>query len=184
MAGNPWGVRDRSARSHLDSYVGGYGPEDYWGHGKQGGLAIFIDDKALQTFDDRMQRLDIDRMYKIDSGKAVSAMVSELRREAMPRSPYLYGVLRNAHYSETRYVSGHWVGVVTIDPSVVHHILGGRPANYGARIHGEDRPWFEWTVVQEADRIIDKHSGEIVSAYLQLWGDGGSGSVMTSSSIF
>ena len=162
----------------------GYDFNQYWGgNNTAAALQFYLDDSALQALDDRLKSFDIERAYKIDSAKAITAIVRELRDQTMPRSPYLFGVLRSAHFSETRDVAGHWKGVVSIDPQVVHHILGGRPAEYGARLHQEGRPWFEWTVIQEADRIVEKHAGTLVSAYSQLWGEGGSGRIMSSSQL-
>ena len=162
----------------------GYDFNQYWGSNKAASVQIYIDDSALQSMDDRLKTFDIERTYKIDSAKAISAIARDLNQEAMPRSPYLYGVLREAHFSETRAAGENWLGVVTIDTRVIHHILGGKPAEYGARIHEEGRPWFEMTVRQEADRIVEKHAGKLVNAYQQLWGGFGGGTIMTASSIF
>lgn len=174
-----WGVRDVGARSPGRA-KSDYGFNDYWQKSKPAAVQFYIDDSTLQALDDRLKSFDIERAYKIDSAKAITAMVRDLREAAMPRSPYLYGVLRSAHFSETRDVAGSWKGVVSIDPQVIHHTLGGRPAEYGARLHQEGRPWFEWTVQLSADRIIDKHAGTLISAYSQLWGEGGGGRIMSS----
>ena len=179
-----WGVRGTTPSPRGKGDKSGYGFNDYWQTGERAAVQFYLDDSALQALDDRLKTFDIDRAYKIDSAKAITAMVRELKEQAMPKSPYLFGVLRGAHISETRDVAGHWKGVVTIDTQVVHHILGGRPAEYGAKLHQEGRPWFEWTVITQADRIIEKHAGTIVSAYSQIWGEGGGGRIMSSSQLF
>ena len=97
--------------------------------------------------------------------KEVLRKGSKLFREAtQERSPYLYGILRGAHFDDL--IEGDDpMGLVAIDPSVWHPILGGYPNEYGARIHGEGRPWFAWTIDQEGDRIMGNIGSELAGIY-------------------
>lgn len=107
-----------------------------------------------------------------ESARVLAKAARELRRAAQPRSPYLYGVLRAAHFDTLLQDSSFWegqAGLVAIDPQAVHHILGGRPNIYGAEIHaglrGEHRPWFAQTLERQGQSIIEESGDELTGIY-------------------
>lgn len=114
--------------------------------------------------------------YIEESGRVVDEKLELITRDvriaAQDRSPYLYGVLHGAHRDEFVGDIGRWgnFGRVFIDPSITHPIMGGRPYEYGQRLHIGGRPWFLWTVEQDAPGIIERHGGEIFSQFFQnIW---------------
>lgn len=109
-----------------------------------------------------------------ESREVIQSIVEQLAQEAQYRSPYLYGILQGAHLADSFIEGDSPTGVVHIDPDVTHPILGGRPVDYGARIHGEDRPWFGWTVEETADDIIRDHEAELTNVYAELFSGGAS----------
>lgn len=111
--------------------------------------------------------IGFDSKYESKAEEVIPGITRELREEAQTRSPYLYGVLQSAHLDETMHADDSYMGVVHINPEVWHPILGGRPVDYGHRIHTQDgRPWFGWTVDEEAERIIGKYGAQLGEVYV------------------
>lgn len=120
---------------------------------------------------------DIDKLeanWDKKSAKELTKIAKNLRMAAQPRSPYLYGVLRGAHFDTLLKDSSFWggqAGLVAIDPEVTHYVLGGRPNVYGAEIHagsrGAHRPWFAWTLEQQGPSIIEEGGNEFKGIYAE-----------------
>lgn len=107
--------------------------------------------------------LMFDSAYESRVAMVIPGITRELREQAQERSPWLYGILSGAHLNETFGQGDEMEGVVHIDPTVWHPVLGGRPVDYGHRIHTQEgRPWFVWTIAEEADRIIQKYGAELI----------------------
>lgn len=105
-----------------------------------------------------------------EESKKVLAKAAELFREAArERSPYLYGILRGAHFSDVEETTDGPVGLVAISDAW-HPIMGGYASDYGPRIHSEDRPWFAWTVEQESSRIMSEVGADMKSIYAEHLG--------------
>jgi hypothetical protein len=109
-----------------------------------------------------------------ESEKILLTIARQIRKAAQPRSPYLYGVLREAHFESLIHDASFWGGrasIVAIDPTVEHPILGGRPNIYGAEIHaglrGEHRPWFVWTLEQDVPSILEDGGNEMKGIYAE-----------------
>lgn len=114
----------------------------------------------------------LERKWDKESEKILASTARKVRIAAQPRSPYLYGVLRGAHFDTLLKDSSFWggqAGLVAIDPNVEHHILGGRPNVYGAEIHagsrGAHRPWFAWTLEQDVPSILEETGNELKGIY-------------------
>ena len=124
-------------------------------------------------FDELEDDIDLfEKKWDDEAAKILAEAARRLRKAAQPRSPYLYGVLRGAHFDTLIEDSSFWndqAGLVAIDPSVWHPILGGQPNIYGAEIHaglkGPPRPWFAWTIEQEGASIIEESGGDLIGVY-------------------
>jgi hypothetical protein len=92
--------------------------------------------------------------WNADSKKVLAEGGSLFSKATAKRSPYLYGVLRGAHYSRMAEDDGP-IAIITV-AHTPHHILGGYADDYGPRIHREGRPWFSWAIEQEGARIMEK----------------------------
>ncbi len=129
----------------------------------------------IQAMGFKQLEADLNRLEKNwdrQSGRELRKIARNLRKAAQPRSPYLYGVLKAAHFDTLLKDSSFWggqAGLVAIDPEVVHHVLGGRPNVYGAEIHagsrGAHRPWFVWTLEQQGPSIIEAGGNEMLGIY-------------------
>lgn len=121
----------------------------------------------------------IDRDWAKESLEILADITEEVREAAQERSPYLYGILHDAHRDTVDAdLDGDLWGIVHIATDVWHPILGGQPHLYGARIHGEDRPWFGWTADEAAPEIIERHAGRLVDVYAHhIGGEGISGGI-------
>lgn len=129
----------------------------------------------IQAMGFRQLKSDLDaleRSWDRESAKVLAEIAKKLRKAAQTRSPYLYGVLREAHFDTLIKDSSFWggqAGLVAIDPQATHHILGGRPNIYGAEIHagirGDHRPWFAWTLEQQGPSIIEKGGNELLGIF-------------------
>lgn len=109
-----------------------------------------------------------------ESEQKLRDIAKKLRTAAQPRSPYLYGVLRGAHFDTLLKSPTFWggkAGLVAINPGTEHHILGGRPNIYGAEIHaglrGAHRPWFAQTIEQDAPSIMEEGADELAGVYAE-----------------
>ena len=132
------------------------------------GLSIRIEERGFDEF--IAESLVFDGTYQSEAAHIMPGITKEFRAAAQDRSPYLYGILQSAHMDETVQDGDSYMGIVRIDPGIWHPILGGRPVDYGHRIHTEDgRPWFGWTVEQEADRIINKYGADLADVYTDLF---------------
>jgi len=114
------------------------------------------------------------RKWDKESEKILGETATKVRKAAQPRSPYLYGVLRSAHFDTLLRDSTFWggrAGLVAIDPQAEHHILGGRPNIYGAEIHaglrGARRPWFADTIAQDVPSILEETGNELKGVYAE-----------------
>lgn len=126
-------------------------------------------DKLLRDIDDQ------EREWRNDSRKHLGDIAREFRQQAQLRSPYLFGILQGSHFDEVIEIEGEPAGLVSLK-RVEHPYIGGFTDEYGPRIHNYDnppRPWFSWTVEQEAQGIISKYSSEIASSYLTAFEGGG-----------
>jgi len=99
----------------------------------------------------------------VQAGLAYAA--GELSIEASEVAPFLYGVLSSAHRGE---VKGKMARVF-IDPSVVHPVLGGKPAQYGAELHESGRPWFQWTLERHGERVTKEAGNQITAVLGGYW---------------
>lgn len=115
---------------------------------------------------------NLEKNWDKESEKELRTIAKKLRLAAQPRSPYLYGVLKAAHFDTYLRDSSFWgggAGLVAIDPHAEHHVLGGRPNVYGAEIHaglrGEHRPWFAWTLEQQGPSIMEEGGNELLGIY-------------------
>ncbi|MCK5611837.1 hypothetical protein KAR91_58750, partial [Candidatus Pacearchaeota archaeon] len=103
--------------------------------------------------------------WNADSKKVLAEGGSLFSKAAQKRSPYLYGVLRGAHYSRMADGDdGDPIAIVTI-AHTPHHVLGGYADDYGPRIHREGRPWFGHTIEQEGAQIMDKIGASMVRVF-------------------
>ena len=126
----------------------------------------------------------LERNWEKESEKVLRDTARKIRKAAQPRSPYLYGVLREAHFDTLLKDASFWggrAGLVAIDPSAEHHILGGRPNIYGAEIHaglrGEHRPWFVWTLEQDVPSILEDGGNEMRGIYAEYLNQTMSGAI-------
>jgi hypothetical protein len=126
-------------------------------------------------FDELLRSIKmLEANWKRESEHILRDIARRLRVAAQPRSPYLYGVLRGAHFDTLLKNSTFWggmAGLVAINPGREHPILGGRPNIYGAEIHaglrGAHRPWFAQTVEQDAPSIMEEGGDELVGIYAE-----------------
>jgi len=116
----------------------------------------------------------LEKSWDRESAIVLKNTAKKIRIAAQVRSPYLYGVLRQAHFDTLIQDASFWggrAGLVAIDPAAEHHILGGRPNIYGAEIHaglrGPHRPWFAWTLEQDVPSILDEGGNEMKGIYAE-----------------
>ena len=134
--------------------------QDLWGMGHFGRVQIYQMgmDKLIRDVENLEANWD-------KESRGVLAEGAKLFKEAaQERSPYLYGVLRGAHFSETGDSAEGQYGLVSISDAW-HHVLGGYASDYGPKIHADDRPWFGWTIEQEGSRIMAEIGAEIADIY-------------------
>jgi hypothetical protein len=115
----------------------------------------------------------MDRNFNAEMRKTMPKIAHDFRVEAQKRSPYLYGVLKNAHRDAAKYGDDGMEGAVYLDPNVgPHPILGGYPYDYGKKLHDEGgdwigpRPWFGWTVEDMGDSILSRYEGRIMDVFM------------------
>lgn len=107
---------------------------------------------------------ELERNWARESRDVLGEGAKLFKEAAQKRSPYLYGVLRGAHFDEVTKELEDPVGIVSI-LHTRHHVLGGYADDYGPRIHREGRPWFGWTIEQEGSRIL----GKIGASYARVY---------------
>ena len=140
--------------------------------GGQGGGWVRI---TSSGFDELVRDINnLERNWKKESEQKLRDIAKNIRIAAEPRSPYLYGVLRGAHFDTLLKDASFWggqAGLVAINPGAKHHILGGRPNVYGAEIHaglrGHRRPWFAETVAQDVPSIMEEGGDELKGIYAE-----------------
>ena len=155
-----------NASAPLTSYQ-----QDLWNMGGLGRVTIF-----QRGFDKLIRDVEsLEANWDQDSKGVLAKAARMFRVSAQERSPYLYGILRGAHFDEVNESADGPYGLVSI--SAAHHpILGGYADEYGPRIHAEDRPWFAWTIEQESSRIMGEVGSEMLGVYgKHLSGSGVSG---------
>lgn len=127
----------------------------------------------LKNFAELSRELNaLDREYNAELRKLMPLIARDFRVEAQRRSPYLYGVLKNAHRDAAKYGDDGMEGAVYLDPAVTHPILGGMPYDYGKEIHDEGtmwagpRPWFAWTIEDVGDSIMSRYDSRIGDVFM------------------
>lgn len=84
---------------------------------------------------------------------------------AAGHSPVWFGVLRAAHRAEADGAKGR----VFIAKGITHPVLGGHPDQYGVEVH-QRKPWFTWTIEQDAPAILENERVKLEAAVVAEWG--------------
>jgi hypothetical protein len=110
---------------------------------------------------------NIDAREKEVSTEALKVIAAQFLAETQYRSPYWTGHLRMHHTSFVKdYGYEEVLGIVAIDPGAPEHpILGGRPSDYGHRLHEEGRPWFARTIMEAGHQIMQRNLSLFMSIY-------------------
>jgi len=127
-----------------------------------------------QGFRELTRRLNaLDREFNEEMRRTMPLITRDFRVEAQKRSPYLYGVLKNAHRDAAKFGNDGIEGGIYLDPMASYHpILGGYPYEYGKELHDEGtdhvgpRPWFAWTIEDMGDSILSRYEGRIADVFM------------------
>lgn len=104
------------------------------------------------------------------AGGALDVAVAEathgILMAAAAKSPVWYGVLQAAHRGEAEGAKGR-----VFIASGITHPLGGQPHKYGPEVH-QRKPWFSWTLEQDAPAILESTVAELEAKIVTDWQQG------------
>lgn len=125
-------------------------------------IDVEIDRTSMFALWDLRNRLhEANRQLEATGETAVVRMLafitSEYGEKWEEESPFLTGSLASATREQVIFDTGR----VFIDPSTVNPILGGKPSEYGPKVHDERNPWVERVFYSETARIV-KEGQEII----------------------
>lgn len=130
---------------------------------------VEIDPQSLEKLEAlRRAHASAARQMILTGDTAVTRMVAfvavELGQRWELRAPKLTGTLASA----TRETVFDDQAKISIDPSVVNPVFGGRPADYGPAVHSRN-PWVDQVFSQDAPQILsaagERFFGEIDEEY-------------------
>lgn len=96
---------------------------------------------------------------------AVMGATNELRDLATAAAPMITGTLKSSH--RAIFTAAPVEGYVILDSSYTNPVFGGRPVDYGPKVHAgtgwasRAKPWMQTTVDAHGAFVIHRHGAEL-----------------------